>query len=144
MLRVRRLISGLIELVDVQHTHTHIVLGTIADGITRLESIVSTNQDKINALADQLEKVREEVTDAVDDLKAQANRGEELDFSRLEAAVQSLDDLNADAVPEPEPAPAAADVPAATASAEPAPDAEVPPAAQSEISAPAEDQTPTA
>lgn len=68
-------------------------------------SLVS-NQDKINALADQLDKARGEIVAGIDELKAQVAAGEDLDFSRLEAGAQALDDLHADAAPEPVAAPA--------------------------------------
>lgn len=63
---------------------------------------IVSNQDKINAIADQLDKARTEIVGGIADLKAQVEAGEELDFSRLEAGAQALDDLHEDAVPEPE------------------------------------------
>lgn len=63
---------------------------------------IMSNQDKINAIADQLDKARVEIVGGIADLKAQIEAGEELDFSRLEAGAQALDDLHEDAVPEPE------------------------------------------
>lgn len=63
---------------------------------------IMSNQDKINAIADQLDKARTEIVGGIADLKAQIEAGEELDFSRLEAGAQALDDLHEDAVPEPE------------------------------------------
>lgn len=63
---------------------------------------IVSNQDKINAIADQLDKARVEIVGGIADLKAQVEAGEELDFSRLEAGAQALDDLHEDAVPEPE------------------------------------------
>ncbi|MEE2058993.1 hypothetical protein [Rhodococcus artemisiae] len=63
---------------------------------------IVSNQDKINAIADQLDKARTEIVGGIADLKAQVEAGENLDFSRLEAGAQALDDLHEDAVPEPE------------------------------------------
>ncbi|MGX6508304.1 hypothetical protein [Rhodococcus sp. SJ-2] len=63
---------------------------------------IMSNQDKINAIADQLDKARVEIVGGIADLKAQVEAGEDLDFSRLEAGAQALDDLHEDAVPEPE------------------------------------------
>lgn len=71
--------------------------------MSRMENIVSANQDKLNALADQLDKAKAEIVAAVQALKDQLAAGETLDFSRLESAAQSLDDLNPDAPPAPEP-----------------------------------------
>lgn len=67
----------------------------------KMEAIVSANQDKLNALADQLDKAKAEIVAAVQELKDQIERGETLDFSRVDAAAQALDDLNPDASPEP-------------------------------------------
>jgi len=58
---------------------------------------MSANQDKINALAAQLDKVSVEIKEEIQTLKDQAANGEPLDFSPLESRVQGLDDLNQDA-----------------------------------------------
>lgn len=66
------------------------------------------NQARIDALADRAEKAKGEIVAAIDDLKAQAAAGQELDFTRAESAVAALDDLNPDAPaaePTPEPSP---------------------------------------
>lgn len=67
----------------------------------KTRNLIMANQDKLNALADQLDKAKAEIVGAVDALKAQVDAGETLDFTRVDAAAQGLDDLNAD--PEPEP-----------------------------------------
>lgn len=74
-------------------------------GYRAKEQVMSANQARIDALADQVDKAKNEVVAAVDALKAQVEAGETLDFSRLDSAVQTLDDLNPDAVVEPEPTP---------------------------------------
>lgn len=61
------------------------------------------NQAKIDAVATQLNKAKEEIIEAIEDLKAQADQGQELDFSSLDSAAQTLDDINPDAVVEPTP-----------------------------------------
>lgn len=75
-----------------------------------------SNQDRINAVAAQLNKAKNEVVGAIDELKAQVAAGETLDFTALDAAAQGLDDIVAD--PEPE-VPAEPEAPAE----EPAPEA---------------------
>ena len=63
---------------------------------------IMSNQERINAIADKLDKAHGEIVAGIADLKDQVARGEELDFSRLDAGAQKLDDLHEDAVPEPE------------------------------------------
>lgn len=69
-------------------------------GVTTIERLVMAtreeNQSKLDAIADQLGKAQTEIVAAVQDLKNQVAAGQELDFSRLDAAAQQLDDLNAD------------------------------------------------
>ena len=82
-----------------------LTLVAVLIGMALVEDRMSTNQEKLNALADQLDKAQREIVDAVDALKAQVEAGESLDFSRIEAAAQALDDLNPDEVVEPDPEP---------------------------------------
>lgn len=67
-----------------------------------METRMSSNQEKLDALAEQLVKVKSEIVKSIDELKAQVLAGESLDFSRVDALVQSLDDLNPDEVATPE------------------------------------------
>lgn len=119
------------------------LLGTppwAAELITNQEEIMASqaeNQKRIDALSEQLdaasatqEKAHGEILTAIDDLRAQAaNAGQELDFTKVEAAAgtlsegaKELDDLNEDkpvvevppsVEPEPEPEPAAPENPVA-------------------------------
>ena len=70
----------------------------ILKSILRLEKIMSETQDKIDALAVQLGKVKTEILDQVAALQAQIDAGAVVDLSALTAAVQGLDDLNPDPV----------------------------------------------
>ena len=79
------------------------LFGEVLSMLEQIRRITMSNQDKINAIADQLDKARGEIVGGIADLKAQVEAGETLDFSRLEAGAQALDDLHEDAVPEPEP-----------------------------------------
>lgn len=78
------------------------LLSPVLSMFEQIKELLMSNQDKINAIADQLDKARVEIVGGIADLKAQVEAGEELDFSRLEAGAQALDDLHEDAVPEPE------------------------------------------
>jgi len=69
----------------------------IVKQLTRLEKIMSQTQEKIDALAAQLGKVKAEILSQVAALQAQIEAGEAVDLTALTAAVQGLDDLNADA-----------------------------------------------
>lgn len=60
------------------------------------------NQANIDALTAQAEKGKQEILDQVAKLEEAAAAGQELDFTALRAAVQGIDDLNPDAVTEPE------------------------------------------
>jgi len=71
----------------------------IVKQLLRLEKIMSQTQQKIDALAAQLGKVKAEILAQVAALQAQIEAGEAVDLTALTAAVQGLDDLNAD-VPE--------------------------------------------
>ena len=72
----------------------------ILKSILRLEKIMSETQDKIDALAVQLGKVKTEILDQVAALQAQIDAGAVVDLTALTAAVQGLDDLNPDPVVE--------------------------------------------
>ena len=81
---------------------------------------MSANQSKIDIIADKIEKARDEIVAGIDDLKAQVERGEELDFSRLENGAQELDDLHEDpAVVEPVETPETPETPAEHVTDEP-------------------------
>lgn len=67
----------------------------ILQQILKLGQIMSENQAKIDALAAQLEKAKVEIIAQIEELKNQPG-AEVLDFSALEMAAQSLDDLNPD------------------------------------------------
>lgn len=78
--------------------------------IKRIEgTIMSEVQDAVDALTAQVVHVRDEVTAAIADLEAQIAAGVAApDLTALKAAVQSVDDIVADA-----PAPVEEDVPPA-------------------------------
>jgi hypothetical protein len=66
-------------------------------------SVRDDNQAHLDALADQLEKVKAEFLAAtkalratVDDLHAQMDAGDTIDFTRIDQLAQELDDLHAD------------------------------------------------
>ncbi|AOD23794.1 hypothetical protein IM25_21250 [Rhodococcus sp. p52] len=79
------------------------LFGEVLSMLDQIRRLTMSNQERINRIADQLDKAHGEIVGGIEDLKAQVERGEELDFSRLEAGAQALDDLHADAEPEPEP-----------------------------------------
>ena len=56
-----------------------------------------SQQEQIDALAAQLDKVKTEILAQVAALQAQIDAGGVVDLTALTAAVQSLDDLNPDA-----------------------------------------------
>ena len=62
-----------------------------------LEKILMSQQEQIDALAAQLDKVKTEILAQVAALQAQIDAGGVVDLTALTAAVQSLDDLNPDA-----------------------------------------------
>jgi hypothetical protein len=68
------------------------LLQTVIRNQERMMMLMSENQDKINALTTKVEKIVTEI----EALKAQPG-AEDLDFSALEAAVNTADDLNPDA-----------------------------------------------
>jgi uncharacterized protein YPO0396 len=76
------------------------LLGVALIKIEQNRRIGMSNQDRINAVADKLDKAKNEVVGAIDELKAQVAAGETLDFTRLEGAAQALDDVVPDAAPE--------------------------------------------
>ncbi|MFH5231871.1 hypothetical protein [Antrihabitans spumae] len=82
-----------------------VLTGAVLVMLYRTRGMFMSNQDKLNAVADQLDKAKGEIVGAIADLKAQVEAGEALDFSRLDASAQALDDVVADADPEPEPLP---------------------------------------
>lgn len=69
-----------------------LILREIAENQERIIEIMSANQDKINALTTKVDKIITEI----EALKAQPG-AEELDFSGLEAAINTADELNPDA-----------------------------------------------
>lgn len=63
--------------------------------LTRMERIMSQNQDKIDSLSGQLETATVGIRQDIADLKAQPG-AETLDFSALDARVASLSELDAE------------------------------------------------
>ena len=57
---------------------------------------MTTNQNKIDRVSEQLIKAGQEITTGIDALKAQIDAGETLDFTQLEEIAQALDDLHDD------------------------------------------------
>jgi hypothetical protein len=56
-------------------------------------SVRDDNQAHIDALADQLEKVKGEFVSAIQDLKDQFQIGDGLNFDRVDKLVQDLDNM---------------------------------------------------
>lgn len=103
--RVANAIGNLARFVELLYRNIQINQSDLIQYLSKMENrIMSANQDKINALAAQLDKVSLEIKEEIQTLKDAAANGEPLDFSPLESRVQGLDDLNADA-PAPEPQP---------------------------------------
>lgn len=68
----------------------------LARWLSRLEDQVAENQDRLDALAARFETVTGNLRNEVDDLQTRANAGETpLDFSKLDAAVSSLEEITA-------------------------------------------------
>lgn len=59
------------------------------------------NQARLDAIADRQDKAHAEIVAGIAELKAAAEAGQELDFSRVEGGAQLLDDLYADAPVDP-------------------------------------------
>ena len=62
-------------------------------------------QETVDALVGQLAKAKAEIVTKIDELEAQVAAGETPDLTALKDAVQALDDVVPDSVPEPEPVP---------------------------------------
>ena len=85
----------------------------VAKQVNKIGVQMSANQDKINALTEQVTKVRNEVLglrdtllEEVQVLKDQIAAGETLDFSALDAAIGDIDNIVPDPTPvEPDPVP---------------------------------------
>ena len=96
--RVANAVGNLARFVELLYRNNQINHSDLIQYLSKMESrIMSANQDKINALAAQLDKVSVEIKEEIQTLKDQAANGEPLDFSPLESRVQGLDDLNQDA-----------------------------------------------
>lgn len=65
--------------------------------LKKLDKKMTATQEKIDALAVQLNKVKTEILAQIAALQEQIDQGETVDLSELAATVQSLDDLNTDA-----------------------------------------------
>lgn len=59
-----------------------------------------TTQADIDALTSQLSKVHAEITTQIAALQARIDAGQPLDLSGLQAAVQGLDEMNPDSLPD--------------------------------------------
>jgi hypothetical protein len=68
----------------------------ILQQIKKIGKQMSETQEKIDALAAQLAKVKNEILAQVAALQAQIDDGAVVDLTALTAAVQGLDDLNPD------------------------------------------------
>jgi hypothetical protein len=137
--RVANAIGNLARFVELLYRNNQINHSDLINYLSKMEyRIMSANQDKINALAAQLDKVSVEIKEEIQALKDQAANGETLDFSPLESRVQGLDDLNKDAQTPSEPAPSEPQ-PEQPAPVEPTPEepsAPVDPSAPVEVPAP--------
>lgn len=70
--------------------------------LLQIEKIMTEQQAQIDDLAAQLAKAKTEIIAKIDDLQAQIDAGEPVDLTALKAAVQGIDDLNPDAIEDPE------------------------------------------
>lgn len=67
------------------------------------EAIMATqaeNQARLDAVADRQDKAYTEIVAGIEELKAAAAAGQDLDFTRVEGGAGLLDDLHADVVAE--------------------------------------------
>lgn len=81
--------------------------------IRKVRVIMATNQEKIDQYADQFAKAKDEIVAGIAALEDQIAAGAEpeaLDFTRLKALAQELDDLHEDAVDEGDQMPGDGDV----------------------------------
>lgn len=58
------------------------------------------NQARLDAVADRQDKAYTEIVAGIEELKAAAAAGQDLDFTRVEGGAGMLDDLHADVVAE--------------------------------------------
>lgn len=100
MNQVLKVISGFLEklgnALEAHHKCSNQHHKHVTEQLDRMETMIMSNQDHINALAAQLDKATTEIKNEIENLKAQPG-SEQLDFSALDAKVQLLDDLNPDA-----------------------------------------------
>ena len=68
----------------------------ILQQIKKIGKQMSKTQEKIDALAVQLAKVKTEILNKISELQEQIDAGKQVDLTALALAVQGLDDLNPD------------------------------------------------
>ena len=67
--------------------------------IRKVGIMTNANQEQLDRVADQLDKAHDEIVAGIADLRDQVEQGKTpLDFGRLDAVAQALDDLHEDAV----------------------------------------------
>jgi hypothetical protein len=67
----------------------------------KLDKLMTSSQDAVDRITAQLAKATSEITTEIDNLKAAVAAGQAPDFTALEAAAQTLDDIVPDAPEEP-------------------------------------------